>query len=900
VHASSKEKTLDIAAHLVVFTLIYGFLLSFFQPSYLLLNTIVAGGDTPSHYAAADYLINTLLPGGKVMGWMQGNYAGYPLFQFYFPLPFLLTALLQLVVPLEIAFKAVTVLGAFLLPLCTYGCLKLLGQATMVRLSGAAFTLPFLFMESNSMWGGNIPSTLAGEFAYSLGFALLVFYIGSFYRGIREERFVIINALILTCIGLSHGYTLLFAVLAPGFFFFTTQGFLKNLGYYLKVNALAFFLLGFWLIQLLWFMPYTTAYNLVWILDGISQVFPRILLPVIILALAGTILAGEAALSRKKTLFTAETKVFGYLWFTILTAGALYAIAYEINLVDIRFLPFLQFFLLIVGAIGIGVLTHRMKTRQLIPIFLVFLTIYWVDLHITYIPRWITWDYAGIETKALWPQFQAVNAHLKGSCQDPRVVYEHGPHHRAAGSVRAFESLPLFSGRSTLEGLYIQSSITSPFIFYLQSETSPTPSCPLSRYNYSRMNFDRGLEHLKLFNVSHFIAVTDTVREAIEKQPGVIREKDVPPYTVYRLLGNQDRYVSLLDHAPPLVITDNWRDIAFEWFRRGDLTTHLVFKDALKPGDAELFSSIVHDQLPESVKLDLHNSINARNASNQKPPIHQNTGIREIIGPEEIIIQTPHIGRPHLVRISYHPNWHVEGAERIYLASPSFMLIYPKQETVRLYFGPSLPNYLGYSLSAIGLFIVLGGIRPFRATGLIRYLISVMRNSISKGIEAPLISRLIHVHHKRRLLWGISLALISILIFTILEVHRHDATQIYNRGMKHFNSGEFEKARTIFKKGMTSFPLSPIVDQTAFHYAVTYYKEQNWAKALESFEQMARDYPETRKLPEVLYHIGLCHLKLERPENAVRIFRNLIEDFPEDIWAEYAKEQLQEMGFLVD
>jgi len=895
LHASLKEKTLDIVAHLIVFAAVYGFLLSYLQPSFLLLNTIVTGGDTPSHYAAAHYLINTLLPTGKVMGWVQGNYAGFPLFQFYFPLPFLIAALLQLVIPLEIAFKVVTVLGTFLLPVCTYGCLKLLDQQSSIRLTGAAFTLPFLFMESNSMWGGNIPSTLSGEFAYSLGFALLVLFFGSFYRGIREKRFILINALILTGIGLSHGYTLVFAVLASSFFLFTTQGFLKNLGYYLKVNALAFFLLGFWLIQLLWFMPYTTAYNFVWILDGISQVFPRILLPVIIFALAGAILAAGSAFRRKKT-GLAGIKVFSYLWFSILVAGAFYAIAYEINLVDIRFLPFMQFFLLLAGAVGIGVLSQWIKARSIIPIFLVLLVVLWVDLHITYIPRWITWDYAGIETKGLWPQFQAVNEYLKGSCQDPRVVYEHGPHHRAAGSVRAFESLPLFSGRSTLEGLYIQSSITAPFIFYLQSETSLTPSCPLSRYNCSRLNFQRGLEHLKMFNVSHFIAVTDTVRHAIEKQPGVIRGKEFPPYTVYRIQGNADRYVSLLDYEPPLVITKNWRRAAFEWFRMGDLTTHLVFKDTLEPGDARIFRSIYHEKLPEAAMVNFRNTINPINSKN---PIGQNAGIREIIGPEEIIIETPHIGRPHLVRISYHPNWHVEGAERIYLASPSFMLIYPTQEKVRLYFGPSLPNYLGYLLSAIGLFIVLAGTRPFRTTGVIRYLVSVIRNSISKGIKAPLIRRVIHVHHKRRVLWGISVGLIVVLIGAILAVHRHDPTQIYNKGMKYFNRGEFDKARTVFKNGMASFPLSPIVDQTAFHYAVTYYKEQNWAQALESFEAMVKEYPETRKLPEVLYHIGLCHLKLDRSEHAVPVFRHLIEDFPEDTWAEYAKERLQETGFMV-
>jgi hypothetical protein len=37
---------------------------------------------------------------------------------------------------------------------------------------GCFVFLPFLFMEGNSMWGGNIPSTLAGTFCYSMGFSL--------------------------------------------------------------------------------------------------------------------------------------------------------------------------------------------------------------------------------------------------------------------------------------------------------------------------------------------------------------------------------------------------------------------------------------------------------------------------------------------------------------------------------------------------------------------------------------------------------------------------------------------------------------------------------------------------------------------------------------------------------
>ncbi|MDD5594466.1 MAG: hypothetical protein PHG97_06990, partial [Candidatus Margulisbacteria bacterium] len=56
-------------------------------------------------------------------------------------------------------------------------------------------------------------------------------------------------------------------------------------------------------------------------------------------------------------------------------------------------------------------------------------------------------------------------------------------------------------------------------------------------------------------------------------------------------------------------------------------------------------------------------------------------------------------------KVSYHPNWQVEGADKIYLVSPSFMLVYPAQTHVRLFFGRTIYNYLGELMSLSGLII---------------------------------------------------------------------------------------------------------------------------------------------------------------------------------------------------
>ena len=173
---------------LVMMGAIFSFLLCYFEPHLLFSKTITTGGDTGSHYYTAEYLKNYLLPRLKVSGWCQGNLAGFPMLQNYFPLPFFLMALLSWVIPLEISFKLITVLGTFLLPPCTYLFFRFLRQPFPVPVMAAVFTLPFLFMEGNSMWGGNIPSTLAGTFCYSLGFALAILWLGLLYRAITEQK----------------------------------------------------------------------------------------------------------------------------------------------------------------------------------------------------------------------------------------------------------------------------------------------------------------------------------------------------------------------------------------------------------------------------------------------------------------------------------------------------------------------------------------------------------------------------------------------------------------------------------------------------------------------------------------------------------------------------------------
>ena len=67
------------------------------------------------------------------------------------------------------------------------------------------------------------------------------------------------------------------------------------------------------------------------------------------------------------------------------------------------------------------------------------------------------------------------------------------PVHEKAGSIRMYETLPFFSGRSTLEGVYNQASLQTHSVYYLASELGATSPNPFRSREYSRFDTDAAL-----------------------------------------------------------------------------------------------------------------------------------------------------------------------------------------------------------------------------------------------------------------------------------------------------------------------------------------------------------------------------------------------------------------------
>ncbi len=696
-HEGRRRAWIRVASTVCVLALIYALLLWEFPPSLLFLPTITAGGDTLSHYAAGTYLRDHLLPHGRLVGWMPGNFAGFPLLLFYFPLTFLVIAALSFVTPFQVAFKLVTVSGTFGLPLAALVALRWIGSPFPTPALGALFTLCFLFIESNTMWGGNVPSTLAGEFAYSFSLAILVLFLGALYRGITTRRQAWTCGVLFALVGSSQGYTMVMALGLAAFFLVFNRDRLATFQYLVRVYSIGGLLLGFWLLPLVIYLPYTSGWPISWQFASVLEPLPIILWPVLGVAVA------TAGYAMRRTHGAGVDREWArqvhYLSFPIALGVLLYSVAARLHLVDIRFLSMAQFFTTLVAAVGMGRVWRVLPRRlELLALFvLTVLTIRFVVGQQTYSRAWIAANYRGMERAPLWAQYRVLNAVIRGGPQDPRVMYEHSTKHEGAGTIRAFEALPLFSGRSTLEGVYHQSSLSAPFIFYLQSELSMTPSCPFPQYRCSPFTPDRAIPHLVLFNVKEFIAISGEVKTALADQPAFRQKLVIEPYAFYDVLPGDGHYVTPLHFQPAVARDADWKRLAYAWFQRPDwLEVPLILLSGRQRAPAGALPFHGLEDAPEKI------------------PLTGECHVAETIQEQEIRFETDCPGRPHVIKVSFHPKWRVEGADTIYLASPAFMLVYPTRQHVRLVFGNRWPDYVGWAATACGILWLISEGLAFR------------------------------------------------------------------------------------------------------------------------------------------------------------------------------------------
>ncbi len=157
--------------------------------------------------------------------------------------------------PYGVAIKLVVIAGVVLLPLSAYFAGRLGGLAFPGPALLALMTLPFIFDRSFNIYGGNLMSTMAGEFAYSLALPVALLFIGFASRGLGSGRGRSVAAVLLALTGLLHLFAAFFAIVAL-FALLALRVGRREFSWIAVVGSLAGLLSAFWVLPFAWNVRY--------------------------------------------------------------------------------------------------------------------------------------------------------------------------------------------------------------------------------------------------------------------------------------------------------------------------------------------------------------------------------------------------------------------------------------------------------------------------------------------------------------------------------------------------------------------------------------------------------------------------------------------------------------------
>ena len=752
------------------------------NPRLILSATTPTGGDMGAHVLGPAYLRDVLLPQGRVMGWSQSWFAGFPFFYFYFPLPSLVIVLLDLILPYGVAFKVVTVLGLLGTPLAAYFLARSLRLGKIVSLVAASAGVIFVFLESYTIYGANIASTLAGEFSFSWSFAFSLIYLGFLIKGVREDRrHLVWAAVFLGLTALCHIITTIVIVLASIPILFWKNG-RRTVLVWLGGFAVA----AFWALPLLARFGYTS--DMAWTpLSKIDEILPAEIWLLLPLAIGGAV-----AMARR------TPRIVPVIAFTLLPI-LYYPLPSFLNerfsdifteprwkLWNGRLLPYWFFGVAFLAAIAVG-LVSRWVLRQLpervsmwwpramivlaggVAVYLIYNTaeaprwlapvvavfavaIFGVSMMfpgsartrsvgvtvtagllalgalagVSFVDGWAKWNYEGYEAKGSWGEYEGLMQTLD-TLPPGRVLWEPDSGDEGLdkyGTPMSPMLIPYWTGQEhpSMEGLYFESSLTTPFHFILAGEMAVNPSNPVPGLTYHNFAMERGIEHMRLYGVRYYVSYNQEAADKADTFSELTLVAESPPFRIYEL-ADVDLVVAASKQpavyaAPEGGITGKilglvgagsegptFGDVALEWYDNLDFLDRWVVAEGLD--DWPHIDSL--SDLPDE-------------------PLASTGDVSDVvIEDHRISFTTEAVGVPHLVKVSYFPNWKAEGAEGPFHAAPSLMVVVPTEENVVLEFRNGPAEWVGSVLTLgalIGL-VVIFGIRRRR------------RNSASVAADVP-------------------------------------------------------------------------------------------------------------------------------------------------------------------
>ena len=750
------------------------FLLLALHPNLILRNNTPTGGDMGAHVWAPAYLRDYLLSNFKLSGWSMDWYSGLPIYRFYMVVPALMIVLLDVVLPYGIAIKIIAVIGILTLPYTTW----LFG-----RFAKFAYPLPelfaiaatiFLFDESFTIYGGNIASTMAGEFSFSISLSLAMLGFALLAKGLDTGKHRVSAAIIISLSALSHGIVLLF-VFGGAALMLVVWNKRESLQFGSKVIALAVLLSSFWVIPFVTSHAYMTDMKYEPRPSGATDSFWKMFFPLhILLDVSITALAIIGAIALVRSRHKAGT------WITLMTlvlASGVFIARNSLPVIGLlwnpRVLPFfylLRYFLFAVGLYELAAFALRMKSMSRIarvedgtPVvldiakprdnftfnlallsgFALFILMaigfrfqelpfgstrvnsagqyeyVWGPLRTKstndgFVDGWARWNFTGYEGKSAYGEYYSVVQTMKQLGEDStqgcgRALWENSGELNKYGTTMALMLLPFWTDGciSSMEGLFFEAAGSTPYHFITAAAMSKQSSNPVRELRYDNNDAAIGVRYLQELGVKYFMGYTPEAIAQASQQEGLTEVARSGPWVVYRV-ANSDVVTPLATQPVVANISssnprERWLEVGTSWFQHPETWTTPIADDG--PSEWQRIDVAVDESLREGEpnsnnrRVDVVKPATALTPVPLEPVVVSNVNI----GEESVRFSVDKVGVPVLVRVSYFPNWKVDGAKGPYRVAPNMMVVIPTSTNVNMHYGWTMLDYVAYLLSFAGI-----------------------------------------------------------------------------------------------------------------------------------------------------------------------------------------------------
>jgi hypothetical protein len=732
------------------------------------------GGDLGAHVWGPAFLRDELLPNLRLSGWAPDWYAGFPAYHFYMVVPMLFIVVLNagLVLPLLIltiglisftvfklvaqnpkhwrsaffpticlllliipfhyglAFKLVTAAGLILMPYAGWRMGRLAGLPEPTPALLGVSTLAFIFDRSFNIMGGNLMSTMAGEFAFTLAITFCLIYIGMLIKGVETGEKRVAAALFLALTGLCHLLVVFFALIVS-FVAVATRLSRASVRWIIEVGLLSGLISAFWVLPFWWHRSHlndmgweklTSYSSYLWSRDQLAADFltndPPLQLA-IVLAAVGAVLS--LIFRRRLGVVLTISVIVLALAFIYLPEGRLY---------NGRLLPAYYLSIYLLAAIGIaetirilGFLVQKAaKGKERIGnlvsgsvgFLVVVLFIFYLAVPLRVLPggkmqgnayqwmgyetedlnigrSWALWNFEGYETRTGdstgggWEELAGFVITMDDQAREygcGRLMWEYSSELTRYGTPMAPMLMPHWTDGciGSMEGLYFESSTTTPFHFLIQSELSTAPSRAQRDLPYRSFDIDAGIDHLQQLGVKYYAASSQTATAKAQQHPALNEIATSGPWTIFKVKNSE--LVAQLDFEPAIfghLKHSEWLNPSIEVFQEGSQAVVRTL------GGMNHWQHVDLEGEAERIVL----------------PQVEVSGIN--VDTDRIEFKVDKTGVPVIVKTSYFPNWKAKGAEGPWRATPNLMVVVPTEKEVSLEYGRSSVEIVSILLTLVGL-----------------------------------------------------------------------------------------------------------------------------------------------------------------------------------------------------